>query len=316
MLYRDVRDRPRSSGFTLIELITVVAIVGLLSAMAVMAIQSSLAASDKAACTNNLRQIGTGLTSHQKSLGVFPPQAPAPNNSEGSTFAYEGISWHTYILPFIEQGPLWAEVQAAYAANPNPYSAPHAEPMKVVIPSYICPADARLKVPHTTDGVLAAYTSYVAMTGYTNEPMSGIFGRRRGVAPGQVTDGLSNTIMVGERPPPSSLSMGWWYTTHQFNNLTSANDFEVPADSGVSPADSATCGGDGIFWPGNGPYVAFSFAPGSVRNECDKFHYWSLHPSGGNFLFADGSVRFLTYAARYQLRYFATIAGGEILPPW
>lgn len=312
------RDRQpqRAEGFTLIEVIVVLAIISLLSALTLVAVQSSRAASRKAACGNNLRQIGVGLAAHQACYGVFPPQVPPPNNSQGSTFSYEGISWHAYILPFIEQGPLWSEIQQAYAANPSPYSPPHAELMKVVIATYVCPSDGRLKVTHTTDDVVAAYTSYVGMTGYTNDPKSGVFGRRQGLAPGQVVDGLSNTIMVGERPPPASLSMGWWYTTHEFDGLTAANDFEVPADTGVSPLDYSICGGEGVSWPGAGLYVAYSFTQGSLTNECDKYHYWSLHNGGANFLFADGSVRFLPYSARFQLRCLATIAGAEIVQPW
>jgi prepilin-type N-terminal cleavage/methylation domain-containing protein/prepilin-type processing-associated H-X9-DG protein len=304
------------SAFTLIELVVVLAIVGLLAALTLSAVQSSRGASSKAGCANNLRQIGTGLTSHQACYGIFPPQVPPLSNSRGSPFAYEGISWQTYILPFIEQGPLWAGVQQAYAANPSPYSAPHTELMRVVVPTYICPADARLGVPHLSDNFVAAYTSYVGMTGYSSQPRSGLFGRSRGATPGQITDGLSNTVMVGERPPPGSLSMGWWYTTHLFENLTAANDFEAPADTGVSPVDSGSCGGEETYWPGVGRFGGYFFTQGSLSNECDKYHYWSLHQGGANFLFGDGSVRFLPYSAAFQLRDLATIAGGEIVQPW
>ena len=206
MLSFRTRVKKRTDGFTLIEVIVVISIIGILCGLALMAVQSSRAAMRKAGCRNNLRQIGVGLSGHQANFGIFPPEVPPPNNSSGSPYSYEGISWHSYILPFIDQGPLWTKIQGAYAVDPDPYSAPHSELMKVVISTYICPADGRLSVPHTTDNVTAAYTSYVGMTGYSSQPKSGIFGRRKGVTPGQITDGLSNTIMVGERPLPCLLA--------------------------------------------------------------------------------------------------------------
>ena len=57
-----------------------------------------------------------------------------------------------------------------------------------------------------------------------------------------------------------------------------------------------------------GPY---HFRAGSLSNPCDVFHFWSLHSQGSHFLFADGSVHFLTYAADAILPALATRAGGE-----
>jgi len=57
-----------------------------------------------------------------------------------------------------------------------------------------------------------------------------------------------------------------------------------------------------------GPYT---FVRGDLKNPCDTFHYWSLHPGGANFAFADGSVRFLSYSAHAILPALSTRAGGE-----
>lgn len=59
------------------------------------------------------------------------------------------------------------------------------------------------------------------------------------------------------------------------------------------------------------PTCRHCFGPGRIDNEGDRFHAWSLHPGGGNFLFADGSVRFLSYAAAPRMPALASIAGGE-----
>ena len=57
---------------------------------------------------------------------------------------------------------------------------------------------------------------------------------------------------------------------------------------------------------------AYEYGPGSVQNQCDLLHFWSLHPGGGaHFLFCDGSVRFITYSAASVMPALATRAGGE-----
>jgi prepilin-type processing-associated H-X9-DG protein len=61
------------------------------------------------------------------------------------------------------------------------------------------------------------------------------------------------------------------------------------------------------------PESKINFQPGRVDDPCDQVHYWSLHPGGSNFLFADGSVRFLSYDADSVLPALATRDGGETI---
>ena len=64
---------------------------------------------------------------------------------------------------------------------------------------------------------------------------------------------------------------------------------------------------------GSCPPGPYQFRPGTVTNQCDMFHFWSLHDGGAHLLFADGSVRFLTYDADGILPALATRAGGEVV---
>ncbi len=57
------------AGFTLVELLTVVAIIGILAGLALPAINAARAASRKSACSNNLRQFGIGLLSQASRKG-------------------------------------------------------------------------------------------------------------------------------------------------------------------------------------------------------------------------------------------------------
>ncbi len=106
------------------------------------------------------------------------------------------------------------------------------------------------------------------------------------------------------------MMVGWWYTTRLFSGLQTVNDIEVGADAAIGQSDPS-CGGVTANWPGLGSINAYFYSPGTLSNDCDRYHYWSLHQNGATFLFADGSVRFLTYAVRFRLRDLATIAGGE-----
>jgi prepilin-type processing-associated H-X9-DG protein len=59
-----------------------------------------------------------------------------------------------------------------------------------------------------------------------------------------------------------------------------------------------------------GPAV---YGPGDSANPCDTHHYWSLHDGGGNWLFGDGSVRFLTYSVSPVLSLLANRGDGAVV---
>src|SRR5437870_1898545 len=103
--------RSRHSGFTLIELLVVIAVIGILVAMLVPAVQKVRAASMRAECTNNLRQVGVALHNYHDSRAHFPPAlgagAPVPHYELDP--AYKVDTWLRHILPFIEQAEVKTE---------------------------------------------------------------------------------------------------------------------------------------------------------------------------------------------------------------
>jgi prepilin-type processing-associated H-X9-DG protein len=116
-----------------------------------------------------------------------------------------------------------------------------------------------------------------------------------------ITDGTSNTIIVGERPPSADFWYGWWYAGYGQQGTGSG-------DMLLGAREQNASGNPFVFGCSPGPY---HFAPGKVDNQCDLFHFWSLHSGGAYFLFADGSVHFLTYDADSVLPALATRAGRE-----
>jgi prepilin-type processing-associated H-X9-DG protein len=116
-----------------------------------------------------------------------------------------------------------------------------------------------------------------------------------------ILDGLSNTLMVGERPPSADLWEGWWYAGW-------GCDGEGRADMVLGVRD----GSSGCYLSlTECPRKPAGFIRGNIKNNCDSLHFWSFHPGGANFLFCDGSVRFLSYSADPLLPALATRAGSE-----
>jgi len=289
----------RAGGFTIVEVLVVIGIVGLLFSLSLSAIQKARDSASRAACANNLHQVGIALQSFHAEYGHFPPGRKNPILRD-DTYTHQKTSWQVYCLPHIGRAEVWQLMIAAYTANADSLTEPHRAPRTATIRTYQCSADPRLDYLLSQQTPYAAsLTSYVAVTGSgVPSAMDGMFGRRPGIAASEVLDGLSNTIMVGERPPPNSASAGWWYTTHKFPPAW--YEYELSAITGSDPWHPE-CGS------------SIGFAPGRINDECDYRHFWSLHVGGGNFLMADGAVRFLPYSAPALLPALATRAGGEVI---
>jgi prepilin-type processing-associated H-X9-DG protein len=292
------------AAISLVEVLVVMGIMGLLVALLLPAVQQVRGAADRTSCQNNLKQIGLALHNFHDTHRQFPPQSVSrsarndPNNL---------LSWMALILPQMDQNPLYQASESACRVEIDVMINPPHVGFATVVPSYICQADGRLSSPLTdTFNVQAAFTSYVAIYGAIQANSStvvegaiGIHGQGRMAS---VTDGLSNTIMVGERPPPDSLQAGWWYP-----------GFSAHGQGARGPNNGIVLGGLRIIRnTGCGP-VRGTFGPGQTGNPCDRFHLWSLHPGGANFLFADGTVRFMSYASEPLIIPLATRAGGEIV---
>ncbi len=294
--------RPVRTAFTLLELLVVTAILGVLVALLLAAVQRARAAAGRAQCANNLRQLGVALHNYHGSRAALPPGNVANRPSNPYPFA----GWPTFVLPYIEQEAVWGLVQAAYAANPYFATPPHdtykARPQKL----FGCPADPRTPGPTTRyqkPGGPFALTAYLGVMGQHATSEDGVLYSDSKVRLTDISDGTSSTLMAGERPPDPTEEMGWCYA-----GVGQLSTGSLDMVLGVRETNQQTVLQAAKCWPG--PY---HFGPGRVENICDAFHFWSLHPGGANFLFADGSVRFLSYHADSILPALATRAGGEVV---
>ncbi|MGI8981470.1 MAG: DUF1559 domain-containing protein [Pirellulaceae bacterium] len=301
----------RNAGFTLLELVIVITIIGILICLLLPAVQHSRESAAKVECQNKLRQIGMALHLHHDAHRCLPPKAPSGDPHDPNIL----LQWSALILPQLEQEGLWSmSVEACRVDKVSMHNPPHVgcvTPME----HYICPNDRRLRSPLTMpDGDLASFSSYLGISGSlvgavqiganTFQPAPGMLGQKPGPNFGQVTDGLSQTLLVGERPPPASGQAGRWYSVWRYGGSFPGPDESMLIPSvNFSPSDPCSA----VFDPNKG------FGPGRLDNPCDRHHFWSLHPGGGNFLFADGSVRFFHYSAAPLMPSLATRSGNEIV---
>jgi prepilin-type processing-associated H-X9-DG protein len=291
---------------TLIELLVIVAIMAILLALSLAAVQKVRSAASRAQCVNNLRQIGIALHLYHDLRQCFPPAFSTQN--------YQYASWLAYLLPYVEQQTLWNQALAAYNADPRPWDGPP-HPVGSVVSLYICPLDNRAAQPVTVTnltgnvgqsgldfaGIQVGLTSYLGVSGTDLYGNDGIFYADSRTRLSDLLNGPSQTLLVGERPASADLAYGWWYVGP--GQLTTGSADVVLGISELNVVNPGGCGG--------GPYT---FTAGTLQNQCDMFHFWSLHSGGANFLFADGSVQFVSYAGAASLPARAT-RGGTGPPP-
>lgn len=296
-----MRCRDSRAAVTLIELLVAIGIIGVLVSLLVPAVQSVREAASRVSCQNNLRQIAVALQNYHSTHGRMPPAGAAANRRTKRHYQ----TWMVLILPEMEQNSLWGATQRDYRIDPDPYDdTPHST-LSAVVPGYLCPSDGRFtRAVVDPDGVRAAYTDYMGVLGVYRGAkfFRGVLSfATPGVRLANARDGASNTIAVGERPPPNTLQAGQWYTylgkAGTFGTLYGP-DVLLALNPPDRPSDPCSSG-------------AGLLGPGDINNPCDRKHFWSLHPGGGNFALADGSVRFFALADADVLPAMASINGGE-----
>jgi prepilin-type processing-associated H-X9-DG protein len=276
-----------------------VAIIAVLIGFLFPAVQKIREAANRARCLNNLRQMGVALHHYHDVRGMFPHAYDAralranPSTIRDGQKLIVTESWATLILPFLDQENL----------ERAGYSGYHGRGIAV----YQCPSDQRVTgIYQDANFGMEGLTDYLAVTGTETyfplgrPPCNGVMYASSRTRIADITDGLSNTVLVGERPPSPDLYWGWW--------TWSAFD----ASLGVRNTRSAYIRSDG-----DPPIICRSLFPENYRlgtgNNCDTHHFWSLHPGGGNWLFADGRARFLPYQSNRLLPALATRSGGEVV---
>jgi prepilin-type N-terminal cleavage/methylation domain-containing protein/prepilin-type processing-associated H-X9-DG protein len=282
--------RFRAAGFTLVELLVVIAIIGILIAMLLPAVQAAREAARRSQCQNNLKQYGLALQNYHDAHQRFPI----------GVVVNRWWAFRSSLLPHLEGQAVYQLIDYRFPNDCFAYyvSLPAAnQPGNRVLNVDICPSDPNQGRIWSTDAANAGYhgcTEYMGVIGTSTTANDGMLFWGSSLGMRDALDGTSNTIIMGERGIPNDLWWGWTY-----------------CGAGVQETN-------GIF-QGNGDAVlatGLGFAPG-LPDGNHNLHFWSYHPGGAQFLWIDGSVRFLSYTIDFTtFQALSTRAGGEILKPF
>ncbi len=302
----------KRSGFTLVELLVVIAIIGVLTGLLLPAVQQVRETARRTECSNNMRQIGLALHMYHDSVRRLPPGwevfqdtvPPTPFSAFDETDGMPGWGWAARILPHLEQSNLERQIDYRMPIDDESFQTLRTK----VIPVYQCPSDPApsimewgfleehdhdhdhgwqaFSVDDGHDGEMVSRCNYSGVFGNleiaTNRDAgNGIFYQNSKTRFRDITDGLSNTLMVGERLGTAG-TVTW-----------------VGVDPHLEEPEARVVG-------------TCDHLPNDPGGHFEDFR--SAHPSGANFLSADGSVRLIAdFIDETTYQGLATRSGREII---
>ena len=286
-------------GFTLVELLVVIAIIGILIALLLPAVQAAREAARRSQCSNHLKQITLAILNYESTYKTLPPASVSSNQ----------LSWHVFVLSFMEQGPLYEKFDFTKHTD----ATPNVQLSLTRMDTYLCPSTANeddtRNLVNLVGGVAPYSMHYYGIAGpdgrntfvtpnvdykcsgtganYGAICTQGTMGYPTPVKLATITDGTSNTYLLGECS---------WTRLNRYRSWS--RGLYV-----LSSTDTAIMSARNILYPINSRLTSTEF---------NDIPFGSQHPGGCQFSMVDGSVRFVSETID-QAIYLATASrdGGE-----
>jgi prepilin-type N-terminal cleavage/methylation domain-containing protein/prepilin-type processing-associated H-X9-DG protein len=302
-----------AAGFTLIELLVVITIMAALIGLLLPAVQAAREAARRTQCANNLKQIGLALHNYHISIGTFPSAyvSAVPPGVVNYPELGPGWGWGAMILNHLEQRPLYDginfQMRIEHAASDTV--------RRTILSTFLCPssptggaalvtADEAQTVILVNDMAAGQYVGSAGQGEVEDVPGSnnGLLFRNSRITFHDVTDGLSQTLLAGERS--RNLADATW--------VGAVASGRVCTNPTWPNRDCATSNVMVMANTGPWPDEPLVNVPNHKASKADD--YWSLHAGGCNFLLGDGSVRFIKETVNpTAFSALASRAGGEIV---
>jgi len=336
-------------GFTLIELLVVIAIIAVLIALLLPAVQAAREAARRAQCVNNMKQLGLAVHNYHDIMNIMPSNLYLHPNYASATYSWNNSSWLVFVLPQMEQQPLYNAVNfnVMWGVNKignwstNFLGRQNSTVAQTVLNTLLCPSDPSPPLDNTNADEIntdfAAGTSYVGNVGDnclqcatpTTPTVALCTAQGYNCRGYQLGDSTTNTAGVPGQTTGSGI---FW---RQCNGVTMASITDGTSNTFLAGeqiqkvtqwnawVEANQCIGStalplnyiapGVAITGTGSVVVATGA-----SDKGSWHHWysfrSMHPGGGNFVMCDGSVKFIKTSINmptYQA--LSTRGQGEVL---
>ena len=328
------------SGFTLIELLVVIVVIAIMIALLLPAVQQAREAARRAQCRNNLKQLGIALHSYHSTHGGFPPGIIGGPPGEYTAFSNANVQ----LLPYLEQANLHDLVDPDVSWFMN-----RSEIARTIIPVFICPSNSKVNpreypIPALDAfpiGKIFAMTDYIYCKGADDawcwpfdgavRPHAGVFEANRSTRARDITDGMTNTMLMGEGAggkhwplchgaactTPYSGAIGeipasnMWIVGNLGNPQPLSLGLLLTGSFGCTVEKPNKCPVTDTYFDYINGYDCRRSTEGGPHTTAN---FRSDHKGGVMFLFGDGSVHFLSENVDMQAyQALSTMADGEVV---
>ena len=294
-----IRKPVASRGFTLIELLVVIAIIAVLIALLLPAVQQAREAARRTQCKNNLKQIGLALHNYHDNFSALPPGWIGVTGSVTDVFGLNGWGWGSKILPQIDQANLYNTMNFSVKLESPANALARVTPLAAFrCASDVAPSSVwKIQDESARDLAELAVANYIGVFGISemdecvdapNVPCNGegAFFQNSRIQVRDFTDGLSNTLIVGERRTRRDNGFSW---TSTWAGVVANGDDAIVRILGSS-----------------------DHTPNNPANHIDDFS--SYHVGGAHFVLGDGSVRFVSSNIDHGVyQHLTTRAAGDLV---